>query len=92
MFPNERVDFSKELQVPSVVFLMMETPPSTIPHVPSIGPFTNPSIGLSIRSNIPIPICLASPHGLPRISMLPNIWKIRVRILVLYHRIMFSII
>ena len=78
--------------MPSVVFFTKETPPSIMPNVPSIGPLVNPSIGLSIKSNIPIPICFANPQGLPSMSILPNIWKINVRMLVLYHYIIFSII
>ena len=37
-----------------------------MPRPPSKGPFTKPSNGLSIKSNTPVPICLARLSGLPK--------------------------
>jgi hypothetical protein len=45
------------LNDPARVFLIKDPVPITIPFPPSKGPFTKPSIGLSIKSKIPTPKC-----------------------------------
>jgi hypothetical protein len=62
---------STELKTPENVCLTREPTPLKRPYEPSRGPLTNPVIGLSIKSQIPVPILTTKEIGFPIMLILP---------------------
>lgn len=72
---NDPANLLTELKVPAITFLIKLAVPSANPMPPSRGPWTNPSIGFSMKSWTPVAILLKKPIGFPMILRDPKTWK-----------------
>lgn len=66
------VTFEMELSAPPIEWAIREVVPSAMPLPNYKGPWTNPSLGLSFRSLMPVEMFLNSPIGLPMMFREPN--------------------